>query len=284
MSFGRLLGEAVAMSRKYPLIFVPVLIVTVVVGLLTALFAGGLGAAAGPTVGMGPGMVPGMGPGVGPAGPMAPGWIFGSLWLGVVWAVLSGVILIGGHAVTVLMVGEVLRLGKTSLSQGLDHAKTRLLPLVTAAVITAILVGFGFVFFVLPGLILGFFLLFTFVAVALEEYSAFGGIRKSFLVVKDRIGDAFVFLLLLIAFGVLFGLVNRLILFIPVVGGLISYLLGAIYSGYTSILVVLAYRELNPTGLAGPTGRAPFERPEGEEPPEGPENSVRPEGEERDGD
>lgn len=245
MSFGRLLKEALAMGRKFPLIYLPVLVVSLLVGLVMALFMGGLGMMPGA---IGPGMGPAMGPGAGYAG-----MVVANLWLHLLWAIIAGILIIAGHAVTVLMVGQVLQLGTTSLAKGIEQAKLRLVQLVIAAAITAVLVGIGFVLFVLPGLIVGFFLLFTFVAVALEEYSALGGIRKSFVVVKDRLGDAFVFFLLLVALGVLFALLNRILLFIPIVGGILSLILSGIYSGYASTLVVLGYRELNPGGLADPS-------------------------------
>lgn len=266
MSFGRLLKEALAMGRKFPLIYLPVLVVSLLVGLVMALFMGGVGMMPGA---IGPGMGPAMGPGAGYAGT-----VVANLWLHLLWAVIAGILIIAGHAVTVLMVGQVLQLGSTSLAKGIEQAKLRLVQLVIAAAVTAVLVGIGFVLFVLPGLIVGFFLLFTFVAVALEEYSAVGGIRKSFVVVKDRLGDAFVFFLLLVALGVLFALLNRILLFIPIIGGLLSLILSGIYSGYVSTLVVLGYRELNPGGLADPREKprggaasSSREKPRGEDKP-----------------
>ena len=254
MSFGRLLKEALALGRKFPLVYLPVLVVSLLAGLITALFMGGFGA-------MPPGMTPGMGPAMG-AG--YAGTILANLWLHLLSAIVAGILIIAGHAVTVLMVGQVLQRGTTSLAKGVEQARLRLIQLLVAGAITAILVGIGFVFFVLPGLIVGFFLLFTFVAVALEGYTAVGGIKKSFVVVKDRLGDAFVFFLLLIALGVLFALVNRILLFIPILGGLLSLILAGIYSGYVSTLVVLGYRELNPGGLAEPAERSgPTPRPKG---------------------
>ncbi|MFP4302275.1 MAG: hypothetical protein ACOC47_04425 [Alkalispirochaetaceae bacterium] len=239
MSFGRLLKEALALGRKFPLVYLPVLVVSLLAGLITALFMGGFGA-------MPPGMGPAMGTGYAET-------VLANIWLHLLSAVVAGILIIAGHAVTVLMVGQVLQLGGTSLAKGVEQARLRLVQLLIAGVITALLVGIGFVFFLLPGLIVGFFLLFTFVAVALEQYSAVGGIKKSFLVVKQRLGDSFVFFLLLIALGVLFALVNRIVLFIPILGGLLSLILAGIYSGYVSTLVVLGYRELNPGGLAEPT-------------------------------
>ena len=267
MSFGRLLKESLALGRKFPLIYLPILVVSLLVGLVTALFVGGFGTM--PTA-----MVPGMGPGMG-AG--YAGAVLSNIGLHLASAIITGILIIVGHAVTVIMVGQALQLGNTSLGKGVEQARLRLVQLLIAAVVTAVLIGIGFVLFVLPGLIVGFFLLFTFVAVALEEYSAFGGVKKSFLVVKDRLGDAFVFFLLLIALGVLFALVNRILLFIPIVGGLVSLLLAGIYSGYVSTLVVLAYRELNPGGLSGPTEKpGPTTTPgpsEGPKPGSGPTGS-----------
>jgi len=223
-------------------------------------------------------MVPGMGPGMG-AG--YAGAVLSNIGLHLASAIITGILIIVGHAVTVIMVGQALQLGNTSLGKGVEQARLRLVQLLIAAVVTAVLIGIGFVLFVLPGLIVGFFLLFTFVAVALEEYSAFGGVKKSFLVVKDRLGDAFVFFLLLIALGVLFALVNRILLFIPIVGGLVSLLLAGIYSGYVSTLVVLAYRELNPAGLARPVEKpGPTETPgpSGPTPGSGPATGSAPSG------
>jgi hypothetical protein len=246
------------MGRKFPLIYVPVLVVSLLIGLVMAIVAGGPGMM--PTA-IGPGMGPAMGPGAGYAGA-----VMANLWLSLLWAIIAGILIIAGHAVTVLMVGQVLQLGSTSLAKGVEQARLRLVQLIVAAAITAVLVGIGFVLFVLPGLIVGFFLLFTFVAVALEEYSAVGGIRKSFVMVKDRLGDAFVFFLLLIALGVLFALLNRILLFIPIIGGLLSLILSGVYSGYVSTLVVLGYRELNPGGLSGPR-EMPGDKPGGRKTP-----------------
>jgi hypothetical protein len=271
MSFGRLLKESLALGRKFPLIYLPILVVSLLVGLVTALFVGGFGTM--PTA-----MVPGMGPGMG-AG--YAGAVLSNIGLHLASAIITGILIIVGHAVTVIMVGQALQLGNTSLGKGVEQARLRLVQLLIAAVVTAVLIGIGFVLFVLPGLIVGFFLLFTFVAVALEEYSAFGGVKKSFLVVKDRLGDAFVFFLLLIALGVLFALVNRILLFIPIVGGLVSLLLAGIYSGYVSTLVVLAYRELNPAGLARPVEKpGPTETPgpSGPTPGSGPATGSAPSG------
>ncbi|MFP4330061.1 MAG: hypothetical protein ACLFP6_05030 [Spirochaetaceae bacterium] len=233
MSFGRLLGEAIVLGRKYPLIYLPVLAVALLVGLLMALFFGG------------PGALP---PGVGTALSESEG-VMSNFWGMAVWAIVAGVLVVAGHTLTVIMAGQVLRVGTASLREGVEQARARLVPLLIAAGATALLVGIGFVLFVLPGLAIGFFLLFTFVAVALEGYPALAGMRKSFVVVKNRISDAFVFYLLLIALGVLFALFNQILLFIPIIGGILSLVLSGLYSGYVSTLVVLGYRELNSSGL-----------------------------------
>lgn len=103
-------------------------------------------------------------------------------------------ILAGG--MTVAMIRDGYEGRRASLVDALEETLARVVPLVIASILVAILLSIGYMIFVLPGLILTFFLWFVPQAIMLENERAIGSLRKSFEFVRDNTADALIIVLI----------------------------------------------------------------------------------------
>ncbi len=249
-----ILKEAFDGLKRNPVLAVPSLIAVLFVFFLTLIVIGGSVAIGAFSGGLeSPGMAQAM---MGFAG-----GIF-------VVTILSALVSLFAHGMTVFMARDVADTGTTTFKGGLDNALGRLVDLILAAVLVALAVGIGFMVLFVPGLIAGFFLMFTFPAIAVEGLSAVGAIKRSIEIVRGRLSEA------LAVFGVIVGLlvgffvVNALIGLIPLLGQLASLALSAGFGAYLALVLVLAFRGLASGPVpAGPGPVAPPPPPPGPEPP-----------------
>ena len=228
MKIRNLLQEGVSIGKSNIMLFVPVLASSIVIWLLMLITMGGagmfmIGGAQSPEA---------MATGVATA--------FGGMAL---VAIVGAILTMLAHGMTVVMVGKALDGQQVDLKSAWNKTLQRIVPLLLASVIVGVLFGIGMMLIVLPGLVVAFFLMFTFVAVMIDGKGAFDSIGASFTLVKSRLGDCVIFFLLLIAVGFVFGVVNVILGLIPVLGQILGMILSALYTGYVSILLVMAYRE-----------------------------------------
>lgn len=226
MSIVSLLSRSVTTLRDNPAIALPLL----VSGLLVALLALALFGSMVPTMAM-----------MGTGGPEMAGM---ALWRGVVLLVVGGVLSLLAHGMTVLMAGDALESGSTSLKGAWNRSLARIVPLLIAAASVAALATVGTLLLIIPGIIISFFLMFTFVALMLDDLGAFQAIGASLRVVRDNFAVVFVLFLVMVALGVLAGVVSTVLALIPAVGGLLGALVNAAYVTYLTIFVVTAYRDI----------------------------------------
>lgn len=159
-------------------------------------------------------------------------------------SILGAVIGILAHGVTVAMALEAVSDGKTSVKAGLDAAKARMAPLLIAAILVGLLVMTGTMLLVVPGIVAAFFLMFTFVVVMTGNSGAVDSMKGSFMLVKSRLGEALMLFAAMFFAGIAFGVANMALNIIPIIGQLAGILLMGIFSGYASVVMVLAYRKL----------------------------------------
>lgn len=233
MSIVNLLKTSLARLKENPVILVPILAISVVLAILSLLLIGS--------------MVPQMGPfqsdttisaeeAVGFAG-MAMGRFITLMVIGSIVGLL-------GHGMTVLMAHDALTGNAVSLKGAWNRTSGRIVALVLASLLVGIIVSLGFVLLVIPGIVLAFFLMFTFVALMLNESNPLQAVGRSFQVVKQHFASVFVFFLVLIALGVLVSILNMVIGLIPVLGSILAVILGSVYATFVSVFVVAVFNAL----------------------------------------
>ena len=223
MNIRLVLQEGVDLGRKNVFAFVPVLVSSILTWLISLITVGSSGTQ----------MMHG-----------TPGVMRTSVTGMAIGAILTAIISMLAHGMTVLMAGRALDGQPADLKQAFGKTTERIVPLLMASVVVGVLLGIGFMLLVLPGLLIAFFLMFTFVALMVDELGAFESLGRSVQVIKGRLVDCLVFFLVLIALGFVFGLVNLILTRIPVVGVILGMVVWALFAGYASMLLVIAYREL----------------------------------------
>ncbi len=243
MNIVSLLKSSWQCLRRRPVLVVPLLAVAVLVALLSLALVGSLSPHAMAISGESE---------IGAAGAMRlVGATSGRLLTLLIVTSILGLL---AHGMTVFMANGAVADDPVGLKEAWSATATRVVPLAIAAIIVGLLVSFGLVLLVLPGVILAFLLMFTFVIVMVDERNAFQAMGDSFRIVTGNFGAVFVFFLVLIALGVLVILVNFVVGMIPVLGALLTIVVGATYVAFVSVFVVAVYREIS---LSGGSADAP---------------------------
>ena len=242
MSIITILKESLEIVKKNPILFVPMLALTVIVALLSLIFLGS--------------MVPFMG-GMQQGGTVtsqqamtAAGAALGGIFITLILSSILGLV---AHGMTVAMADEAVQSQSTSLKGGLNKVKERLLPIILAAVLVGLIVSVGFMLLVLPGIIAMFLLMFTFMAVMLDNENAFRAIGKSTRTVTGHFGAVFVLFLVLIALGLLVAIIDAIVGMIPILGVVLSIIFSAAYSSFITVFLVIAYRGFEERDMQKPT-------------------------------
>lgn len=244
MNISQMLKESLTVSKSNPLIFVPMLAASVFSVVLSLVLVGsalpmakqfGAQAAEAPEQA------------VAGAGAAAGGFL--------VVSILSGIVGLLAHGMTVAMADQALDGSSATLAAGWSRLTSRLVAILIASVLIGILVSVGMMLLVLPGLIVAFLLMFTLVAVMVDGAGAFDSLARSFRTVTGNFRATFVVFLVLIALGVLAGLVSIILGLIPVLGVILTMVVSALYTGYVTIFIVRAYRELHTEPDSTPDAR-----------------------------
>ena len=158
--------------------------------------------------------------------------------------VLSGIIGLLAHGMTITMIDDALKTEKATLSGGWTKTLQRIVPLLIAAVLVGLIVSIGFILLVLPGIVAIFFLMFSIIAVITDQTNGFTALAHSARTVFRNIKATIVLFLVLIALGVLFGIVSVILGLIPILGVILSIAASAIFGVYTTIFLVISYNNL----------------------------------------
>jgi len=230
MSIVAILKESLDIVKKNPLLAVPMLALTVIVALLSLIFLGS--------------MIPF-------AGGMADGNVSSGQAMTAAGAAISGIFIVliissilglVAHGMTVAMADEAVRNERSSLKYGFERVKERLVQILIAAVLVGLIVSVGFMLLVIPGIVVAFLLMFTFMALMIDNESAIGSIKRSVKLVTGHFGAVFVLFLVLIAMSVLVGIIDSVLGLIPILGVILTIIFSAAYSAYVTVFLVIAFR------------------------------------------
>jgi len=162
----------------------------------------------------------------------------------VVMGFFSMLLSLYAHGVTLAMAREALETGSTSLNTA-SFIATRLAGTFVAAIVIIIaLVTVGFMLLVIPGLIAGFFLMFTLPSVVADSAGTMEALQNSFTVIRANMRDALMFYGILIAFGLIFSMANILLSVVPVIGQVAGVILSGAFWGFVSVLMMDVYKTL----------------------------------------
>lgn len=223
--------DSAEVAKKNPLILVPNVAVGLVMTLVTMVLVGGGMMTAGMMGGMDS-----------PGGAM--GAVGAMMGLAFILGIISMVLGLVAHGMTVGMAKEAIETGTTSLGTGISVVTNRLVQLVVGAVLVGLAVGIGMMLLIIPGVIAAFFLMFTFVVIIADNATAMDAMKKSIDLVKTNLNTMIILFLVVIAVTIAVSVINAILGIIPVVGQLAGSLLMGILGGYLAIVVVKVYREL----------------------------------------
>ncbi|MFW5693854.1 MAG: hypothetical protein ACOCYB_01700 [Alkalispirochaeta sp.] len=233
MNIVELLKTSFTRLKDNPVILVPILAISVVLAILSLLLIGS--------------MVPQMGPfqtDTAVSAEQAMGFAGMALGRFITLMIIGSIVGLLGHGMTVLMANDALAGNPVSLKDAWNRTSTRIVALVLTSLLVGILVSLGFILLVIPGIILAFFLMFTFVALMLNDSNPLQAVGRSFQVVKQNFASVFVFFLILIALGLLVSVVNMVIGLIPVLGSILAVIIGSVYATFVSVFVVAVFNQL----------------------------------------
>jgi hypothetical protein len=208
---------------RYPVMVLPPLAAQAVVFVLTLLFFGG--AAAAVVVGGGAGLL----------GAILGGFL---LWL------ISGLLTLIASAVTIVMARDALDGREPSFGEAVSVVMGRLADVIGASVLFGLIVFVASLFFVIPGLIAAFFLMFMLPAVLIEAAGAVDSISRSARLVRQNLGPALGLvigaILLAVAMGIVFAVLGN----VPLLGQLASAVLVGVFAAYVAVVAVRVFRLL----------------------------------------
>ena len=106
------------------------------------------------------------------------------------------------------------------------------------------IVGFASLFFVVPGLVAGFFLMFTLPAVLLDGIGAVDALRRSATLVKENLGPVLGLVVGALVAIVVVSVASVILGAVPFLGHLLSMLLAGAFTAYLTVVAVRVYQTL----------------------------------------
>lgn len=158
--------------------------------------------------------------------------------------ILNVLVSLVAQGMSVIMAQEVYETGNTSISSGWSNILSRILPLAIATALFSILFAIGLLLVVLPGLVVGFFLIFRLPEVVVAEKGPIPALLGSVKLVAHNSMTVAIVFLILFALGIIIVLISAILGFIPVVGPIVGAIIGAVYTGFSGIFVLQVYQQL----------------------------------------
>jgi hypothetical protein len=215
---------------RFPVLIAPPILVGIL-GFALLFFIGG-----GATV-LGALMGGAMGGGHGAAFGGIAGLVLGVLVFGLVMSVLW----LLSSSMVVLMARDALGAREPVLGDAFGAVMKRIGAVMVASSLVTIIVGVGFLFLVIPGIIAGVLLMFTLPAVLLDGLGAVDGMRRSVAVVRVHVGPVVGLVVgaLLVMVGV--GIASWTVGLVPFLGVLTSFALHGAAVSYLTVVGVHYY-------------------------------------------
>lgn len=222
---------ALDLVKRYPVMVAPPLIAMAIVFVLTLLFFGGAATmvAVGGLAGRGAGVA---------------GALLGGALLFLLFFAVSMLVNLISSAVVVVMAKDALGAREPSMGDAFAAVMARLTDVVVASVLFAVIVGVASIFLVIPGIIAGFFLMFTLPAVLLDNVGAIDGLKRSATLVKNNLGPVLGLVIGVIVAAVIMVIASMILGVVPVIGQLASMLLAGAFFAYLTVVAVRVYQTL----------------------------------------
>lgn len=145
-----------------------------------------------------------------------------------------------------LIVKNVLENKEIELSAAFGSVVKKTPSLIGAGILVGLLVGFGIMLFIVPGVIFAIWYFYTIPAIMLEDRGALDGMRASKVFALSNMFDTFILLLIIVVIILLVGVFTLpLRLFIPAAEEIVCFiqsLVASTWMGVTSAYVYIKYR------------------------------------------
>jgi hypothetical protein len=161
-----------------------------------------------------------------------------SLFLQLVLAVIMNIY---AHGVTVAMAWEVRERGSTSLSSA-GLIAWRLMPrILPVSLLIGLSFSIGLFMFILPGMAIALFFMYTMPAMVVKNLNAFDAISESFKVIKEEVKNSLGLIGMLALTSLGLGVMSVGFILIPILGPLLNVALSAAFTAMVSVLLLQAY-------------------------------------------
>ena len=127
------------------------------------------------------------------------GWIVGMMGGMALFLIGFLALLVIAEGMTIEMIREAFEGGRADLSSAWESTKSKLAPLIVAAIVVSVILFFGYVLLVIPGLILTLLLYFVAQAIMIDNKGALESLGASYNFVKANLTDSAIVALLSIA-------------------------------------------------------------------------------------
>jgi hypothetical protein len=242
MNISKVFKESIAAAKGNPLIFVPMLASLAFSAIIGLIFAG----SAMPMMDRFSGDQIAANPEQALAGA---GAAAGTM---MIVGIIGGFVSLLAHGMTVGMADLALKSNSVTLKTGWERLVSRIVPLVISSVLLIVIITLGMILLVLPGLIAAFLLMFTLIAVVVDNLSAGKALGRSLKTVKKNFGAVFITFLVIIGLGILTGVLNIVVVLIPILGPILSVILFSLYTAFITIFLVSVYHGLDVQTDASP--------------------------------
>jgi MFS family permease len=239
MGVGNLLKESLGLTRKHIIIIAPPVIVSFIVGGLSIVVIGMRMTAMEPDV-------------MGKLGEGMPDLIYVKSVLSIVGWVFYGF----AQGMVASMMIELEDKGQTSIGFGFGRANEMIISLMVSGFIIGafLLLGFIFMLFIIPGLIVAFIFIFTFVVIMFEKRGPIDAMKRSVQIVRSNLSDTFKLFAAIIGIGFFLMFFSVILSKLSLIGILSSMALTGAYMGYTYVVFVKAYQKFKEEGAGFPQG------------------------------
>ena len=210
--------------KRYPMLVVPPLAVQVLIVVLGLIFLGGAA-------------------GMAAVGGLA-GGVAGLVAGGTLLMLLGGLLSLITSGVVILMARDALAGRDPVLGEALNAVLARLVDVVLASLLLTVIVAIGMVFFIIPGLVAAFFLVFTLPAVLLDGQGAIDALRRSATLVKENVGPVLGLIVGAILAAVVSGIISRIFTLVPIIGHLAAAVVSGALISYVTVVAVRIYQSL----------------------------------------
>ncbi|TVQ20757.1 MAG: hypothetical protein EA382_14450, partial [Spirochaetaceae bacterium] len=235
MNISKTLGSSYQVAKNNPMIIAPMLVASVF-GVVFSLIVVGSAVPTIAGIGSDPSTI---------TSEQAIAGIGAAVGGGFLVMIISGFVGLIAHGMTVAMANMALNGETPTLATGWARFMTRLVPVIIASILMGLIIGLGTILLVLPGIVAAFLLVFTIVAVVVDDLGAGQALSRSLTTVTRNFGATFVFFLVVLGLAIIAAIASAIVGAIPLLGAILTMIVSAAFSGFLTIFTLATYRELS---------------------------------------